>query len=51
MTDLFECSKRVPRTEQEARVIGGGDTTADDGWKVFQFCADADKGAVDAGID
>ncbi|CAB4711347.1 unannotated protein [freshwater metagenome] len=51
MTDLFERSKRVPRTEQEARVVSSGDAAADDGWKVFQFCTDADKGAVDAGID
>ena len=35
MTDLFECSKRVPGAEQEAGVVGGGDAAADDSWKIL----------------
>jgi len=48
---LFECSKRVPRSEQEACVVGGGDTAAHDGRKVFELGANSDKGAIHTGID
>ncbi len=51
MSHLFECAKRVPRAEQEARVVGGGDAAADESGQVFEFGTNADQCAVDAGSD
>ncbi len=51
MSHLFECAKRVPRAEQEARVVGGGDAAADESGQVFKFGTNADQCAVDAGSD
>ncbi len=51
MSHLFECAKRVPRAEQEARVVGGGDAAADESRQVFEFGTNADQCAVDAGSD
>jgi len=48
---LFERAKRVPRAEQEARVVGGRDPTANEGGQVFEFGTNADQCAVDAGGD
>ena len=48
MSYLFECAKRVPRAEQEARVVGGGDTAADESGQVFEFGTNTDERAVDA---
>ena len=51
MANLLERSKRVPRAEQEAGVVGGSDTAADESWQVFEFGTNADKCAVDTGGD
>ena len=41
MTNLFERAQGVPRPEQEARVVGGGNSATDQSWQMFQFGADA----------
>ena len=51
MTNLLECSKRVPRAEQESGVVGGSDAAADEGRQVLEFCTNADQCAVDTGGD
>ena len=49
MTNLFKSPKRVPRSEQEARVVSGGDASAHEGGQVFEFGANTDQCAEDAG--
>ena len=49
MTDLFESPKCVPRSEQKARVVSGGDASANEGGQVFEFGTNTDQCAVDAG--